>query len=163
VPRNYIPSVEQGVRDALVEGPGGFPVVDVAVVLKDGKHHSVDSSDYAFRTAGKNAVKEALAKVGTVTLQPIMKVQIHVPAVFAGGLVPTISGIKGQVLGFDGHPTAAGWDVFDCLLPMAALDNLFNTLASATRGTAWFTSEFDHYEEARQEDVAAFEERMARA
>ena len=164
VPRNYIPAVEQGVRDALEQGPNGFPVVDIAVVLKDGKAHSVDSSDFAFRTAGKNAVKEALAKAGTRTLQPIMRVRIHVPSVFSGGLVPTVSGIKGQVLGFDGHPSAAGWDVFDCLLPMAALDNLYNTLASATRGTAWFTSGFDHYEEVRQEDVAAFENgRMARA
>jgi elongation factor G len=97
-------------------------------------------------------------------LQPIMRVQIHVPSVFAGGLVPTISGLKGQVLGFDGHPSAAGWDLFDCLLPMATLDTLFSTLASATRGTAWFTVEFDHYEEVRHEDVAAFEgARMARA
>lgn len=164
VPRNYIPAVEAGVREALAEGPCGYPVVDVGVVLKDGKHHAVDSSDFAFRTAGKNAVREALAKTGTVTLQPIMRVQIHVPSIFAGGLVPTISSLKGQVLGFDGHPTAAGWDVFDCLLPMAALDNLFNTLASATRGTAWFTSDFDHYEEVRGEDAAALENaRAARA
>lgn len=163
VPRNYIPAVETGVREALEEGPGGCPVVDLSVVLKDGKHHAVDSSDFAFRTAGKNAVREALAKIGTVTLQPIMRIHINVPSIYAGGLVPTISGLKGQVQGFDAHPTAAGWDVFDCLLPMAALDNLYNTLASATRGTAWFISEFDHYEEVRGEDAAALETARARA
>ena len=161
VPRNYIPAVEAGARDALQGGPGGHPVVDVSVVLKDGKHHAVDSSDYAFRTAGKNAVREALANLGTVILQPIMKVQIQVPSIFAGGLVPTISGLKGQVLGFDAHPTAAGWDVFDCLLPMAALDNLYNTLASATRGTAWYTSEFDRYEKVSKEDMAEIDNQMA--
>ncbi|MCB1338250.1 MAG: elongation factor G [Maritimibacter sp.] len=154
VPRNYIPSVEAGARDALVEGPNGFPVVDVSVELKDGKSHSVDSSDFAFRTAGKNAIKEALAEVGTVLLQPIMKVDIHVPSVFSGALVPIVSGMKGQVLGFEGHPTAAGWDVFQTLLPMTAEDDLFNALGSATRGTAWFTTQFDHYQEARKEELA---------
>ena len=154
VPRNYIPSVEHGAVEALAEGPNGFPVVDVSVELKDGKSHSVDSSDFAFKTAGKMAIKEILADVGTVLLQPIMKVDIHVPSVFSGQLVPIVSGIKGQVLGFEAHPTAAGWDVFQTLLPKTAEDELFNALGSATRGTAWFTSAFDHYQEARKEELA---------
>jgi elongation factor G len=151
VPRNYIPSVEEGVRDALAQGPRGFPVVDVSVELKDGKAHSVDSSDHAFRTAGKNAIREALAEVGTVLLQPVMKIDIHVPSVFSGALVPLVSGLKGQVLGFEPHESAAGWDVFQLLLPMVSEDALFVTLAASTRGTAWFTSSFDHYE-VRKED-----------
>ncbi|MEK6216998.1 MAG: elongation factor G, partial [Boseongicola sp.] len=110
VPRNYIPAVEHGARDALADGPEGNPVVDVGVTLKDGKTHTVDSSDFSFRTAGANAVREALAEAGTVVLQPVMKVHIHVPSVFAGGLVQLVSGLKGQVLGFEGHPTATGWD-----------------------------------------------------
>jgi elongation factor G len=154
VPRNYIPSVEAGAVEALIEGPNGFPVVDVSVELKDGKSHSVDSSDFAFKTAGRNAVKEALADVGTVLLQPIMKIDIHVPSVFSGGLVPIVSGMKGQVLGFEGHEAAAGWDVFQALLPMAAEDDLFNALAGATRGTAWYNATFDHYQEARKEELA---------
>lgn len=154
VPRNYIPSVEAGARDALAAGPMGFPVVDVAVTLKDGKTHSVDSSDFAFRTAGASAVREALAEVGTVLLQPILRVDIHVPAVFSGGLVPMAAGLKGQVLGFEADEAAAGWEVFHMLLPMAAEDGLFAALAGATRGTAWFTSTFDHYQEARKEDLA---------
>lgn len=154
VPRNYIPAVEAGAVEALAEGPQGFAVVDVSVELKDGKSHSVDSSDFAFRTAGKNAVKEALAELGTVVLQPIMKVDIHVPSVFSGNLVPLVSGLKGQVLGFEAHARAAGWDVFQTLLPMASEDELFNALAAATRGTAWFTSAFDHYQEARRDEIA---------
>lgn len=155
VPRNYIPSVEEGARDALVAGPSGFPVVDVSVELKDGKAHAVDSSDHAFRTAGKNAVREALAEVGTVVLQPIMKVDIQVPSQFSGALVPVVSGLKGQVLGFAPHDTAAGWDLFQILLPMAAEDGLFAALAAATRGTAWFTSAFDHYQEASRDELKA--------
>ncbi|MBQ4825428.1 elongation factor G [Leisingera sp. HS039] len=154
VPKNYIPSVEAGAREALAQGLNGHPVVDVCVTLKDGKHHSVDSSDYAFRTAGKNAVREALSEAGAVLLQPIMRVHIHVPSVFTGGLVPVVSGMKGQILGFEAEDGVAGWDVFETLLPMSAQDNLCNTLASATRGTGWFSTDFDHYEEARRADFA---------
>lgn len=154
VPKNYIPSVEAGAREALAQGLNGHPVVDVCVTLKDGKHHSVDSSDYAFRTAGKNAVREALTEAGAVLLQPIMRVHIHVPSVFTGGLVPVVSGMKGQILGFEAEVGVAGWDVFETLLPMSAQDDLCNTLASATRGTGWFSTDFDHYEEARRADFA---------
>jgi elongation factor G len=150
VPRNYIPSVEMGARDALSEGPLGFPVVDVKVELKDGKSHSVDSSDFAFRTAGHNAIKEALETAGTTVLQPIMKVEIQVPSVFDGNLVQLVSGLKGQVLGFDTHPECEGWDVFRALLPMASEEELSRGLGGATRGTAWFSSELDHYEEVRE-------------
>lgn len=153
IPRNFIPAVQAGITEALAEGPGGYPVVDLSVTLLDGKHHSVDSSDHAFRTAGKNAMKEALAEARTIMLQPIAQVLIHVPSVFAGGLVPTVSGMKGQVLGFEGHPTAAGWDVFRAQMPMSAIDDLLNALGSAARGTAWVTAEFDHYEEIRSDEL----------
>ncbi|MEL6647879.1 MAG: elongation factor G, partial [Pseudomonadota bacterium] len=154
VPRNYIPAVEAGVIEALSAGPNGFPVVDVAVTLTDGKHHAVDSSDFAFRMAGKTAMKEAMAQSGAQLLEPIAQVLIHVPSIYAGGLVPLVSGMKGQVLGFEGHPTAAGWDVFRATLPMVALDDLSTSLASAARGTGWFTANFDHYTEARAEELA---------
>ncbi|MEZ5714734.1 MAG: elongation factor G [Paracoccaceae bacterium] len=149
VPRNYIPSVEAGAREALANGPAGHPVVDVKVTLKDGKAHSVDSSDFAFRTAGKAAVREALAEAGTQVLQPIMQVEIHVPSVFAGELVQLVSGLKGQVQGFEAHEDAAGWEVFRALLPMASEEELSQALAGATRGTAWFSTALDHYEAAR--------------
>ncbi len=150
VPRNYIPSVEAGAREALTKGPSGFPVVDVAVELKDGKSHSVDSSDFAFRIAGQNAVRQALEQVGTTILQPILKVDIHVPSVFDGSLVQLVSGLKGQVLGFETNPNAQGWDVFQALLPMASEEELSRALGSATRGTAWYHADLDHYEELRE-------------
>lgn len=163
VPRNYIPAVEAGARDALSEGPNGCEVVDVEVVLKDGKHHAVDSSDFAFRTAGKAALRAAFEAAGTTVLQPIVRIDIHVPSVFAGGLVPVVSGLKGQVLGFEGHPTATGWDVFSARLPAAGTDELLRALAGATRGTAWFVSRFDHYEPAQLADLEAAQRGLAEA
>ena len=154
VPRNYIPAVENGARDAMTTGPHGHPVVDVGVELKDGKSHSVDSSDFAFRTAGQSAVREALSEIGTVVLQPILAVEIHVPTMFSGGLVQIASSLKGHVLGFEAHGTATGWDVFRALLPMASQEELSRALSSATRGTAWFGATLDHYEETREPAVA---------
>ncbi|WP_425043151.1 elongation factor G [Primorskyibacter sp. S87] len=149
VPRNYIPAVEHGAKDALVEGPQGFPVVDVQVTLKDGKHHSVDSSDFAFRTAGKSAVREALREAKPVVLQPILRAEIHLPSDFVGDLVPVISSLQGQVLGFEGNPDSSGWEIFNALLPAVAEAELNRSIASATRGTGWVDLSFDHYEELR--------------
>ncbi|MCA0871729.1 elongation factor G [Seohaeicola saemankumensis] len=149
VPKNYIPSVAAGAEDALQEGPNGHPVVDLKVTLTDGKHHAVDSSDYAFRTAGKTAVRDALTEAKPVVLQPVLKAEIHLPSDFVGDLVPTISGLQGQVLGFEANPDAAGWEIFNALLPAVARDELTRTLASATRGTGWACFSFDHYEELR--------------
>ncbi len=147
VPRNYIPSVESGCQEALGKGPLGFRVVDVGVTLTDGKHHSVDSSDFAFKTAGLMGMREALREAGPVLLQPIDHVDIHVPSAYTGGLVALISSLKGQVLGFDPHPTAKGWDIFRALLPGPMHDELFQSLGGMTHGTAWVESRFDHYEE----------------
>jgi elongation factor G len=155
VPKAYIPSVEAGVREALREGNNSHPVVDVAVVLKYGKHHAVDSSDFAFRTAAKNAVRSALDQADLVLLQPIMKVAIHVPSVFSGRVIPVISNRKGQVLGFAAEDGKAGWVVLEALIPLVAQDGLCHSLASASRGTGWFETAFDHYEEVRQDELAA--------
>ena len=155
VPKSYIPAVEAGAREALAEGPNGYHVVDISITLKDGKHHAVDSSDFAFRTAGKNAVRAALIEAGTRILQPISLVTIHVPSPFSGGLVPLTSGLKGHVLGFEAHPTAAGWDVFRAHVPKAVEDDLFAAPASTARGTAWYRSDLDHYEEVRDRQPAA--------
>ncbi len=154
VPRNYIPSVEHGAEDALGEGPQGHPVVDLQVTLLDGKHHSVDSSDFAFRTAGKMAVRDAVRQAGAVLLQPVMRVEMHMPTVFVGDIVPAISTLHGQVLGFETDPDAAGWEVFRALLPAVVRDDLFRALASATRGTGWAEVAFDHYEVVRDANAA---------
>lgn len=161
VPRNYIPAVEAGARDAMARGPLGFAVVDVAVTLTDGKHHAVDSSDHAFRTAAKNGVREALEKAGPVVLQPIERVEIHVPSVYSGGLVALAGSLKGQVLGFAAHPKARGWDVFQALIPAPAKEELFQALGGLSHGTAWFESHFDHYEELHGKDAERIREARA--
>lgn len=147
VPRNYIPSVEEGAREAMTRGPMGFAVTDAAITLTDGKHHAVDSSDHAFRTAGRMAVRQALAKAGPVLLQPIHRIDIHVPRIYAGAMVAMISALKGQILGFDRDPAFRGWDIFRALLPAATEEDLVTALGSATQGSAWHESRFDHYEE----------------
>ncbi|MCG6903801.1 MAG: elongation factor G [Rhodobacter sp.] len=153
VPRNFIPSVENGAKEALERGPLGFPVVDIGVTLTDGKHHSVDSSDHAFRTAGLMGVRDALREGQPVLLQPIDHVDIHVPSVYSGALVAQISSLKGQVLGFDPHPVAKGWDVFRALLPAPMQGELFQSLGGLTHGTAWVEARFDHYEEIHGRDA----------
>jgi len=147
VPRNYIPSVDAGAQEATERGPLGFPVIDIAVTLTDGKHHAVDSSDHAFRTAGRMGVREALTQAGPLLLQAIDRVSVHVPSACSGALVALVSGLKGQVLGFDRDPAARGWDVFRANLPASAREELLQALAGATQGTAWIEAEFDHFEE----------------
>ncbi len=147
VPRNYIPSVEAGARDALEKGPLGFPVDDVSATLTDGQHHSVDSSDFAFRTAARAAMREALGQAAPVLLQPICAVELHAPSVNGGALSGIVASLRGQVLGFDRDPRAKGWDVFRALIPGAALEELERALRAATHGVGWFSAEFDHYEE----------------
>lgn len=147
VPRNYIPAVEHGAREALAKGPLGFPVVDVKVTLTDGQHHAVDSSDMAFRIAGRGAVAQALAEAVPVLLQPMHLVTFAVPAVFTGGLGAVVAALRGHVLGFDRDPGAKGWDLFRAILPEAALDDLAAQIRSVTQGVGRFTAAFDHFEE----------------
>lgn len=147
VPRNFFPAIESGVLEAMLSGPNGYQVVDLRVVLIDGKTHSVDSSDLAFRTAAKVAVREALELAGCRVLQPIASVEVSVPSFYAGTLVQLFNSLKGQVLGFEADQNAKGWDVFRAMLPLSKEDELSRALSSATRGTAWFSSVLDHYEE----------------
>jgi translation elongation factor EF-G len=101
VPRNYIPSVEEGVIDGLKHGPLGFPVVDIAVTLIDGSYHTVDSSDMAFRTAGRIGVVDALPQCHPVLLEPIHSVEIICPNDATAKINAILSGRRGQILGFD--------------------------------------------------------------
>ncbi|WP_206454408.1 elongation factor G [Aurantimonas marina] len=153
VPRNYIPSVEAGARDALVSGPLGFSVVDIGVTLTDGQYHAVDSSDFAFRAAGRAAVVEALAEGAPMLLQPIHEAAIHAPSLYTGALVAMISSLKGRVLGFEPNPDARGWDLLRARVPAGALEELGQALRSATQGIGWFESTFDHYEEVYGRDA----------
>ena len=111
VPRNYIPSVEEGVIDALKHGPLGFPVVDVAVKLVDGSYHTVDSSDMAFQLAGRLAMNEGLPQCQPVLLEPIYQVEIVCPSEATAKMNALMSGHRGQILGFDTREGWDGWDV----------------------------------------------------
>jgi elongation factor G len=147
IPKNYFPSVEIGVRDYLEEGPLGFPVVDVSVTLTDGSFHTVDSSDMAFRAAGRLAMSEGMPKCNPVLLEPVMAVSIVVPSEANARINGIISQRRGQILGFDGREGWPGWDVIEAHIPASEMDNLIVDLRSATAGVGSFTSKFDHLAE----------------
>ncbi len=147
VPKQYIPSVETGVKEYLVRGPLGFPVVDVAVTLTDGSYHSVDSSDMAFKQAGRLAMSEALPNCSPVLLEPVMSVQIMVPSEFTSKVNGLVSGRRGQLLGFDAREGWAGWDEVQALIPQSELQNIIIELRSLTQGSGTFTFKFDHLAE----------------
>jgi elongation factor G len=147
VPKNYIPSVEIGVRDYLHSGPLGFHVVDVAVCLIDGSYHSVDSSDMAFRQAGRIAMTEGMPQCSPVLLEPIMAVEIAVPSEATARINGIISSRRGQILGFDTRPGWPGWDLVEAHLPESEIQNLIVELRSATSGVGTFNAKFDHLAE----------------
>jgi len=147
VPRNFIPAVEAGAREAMDKGPLGFRVIDVGVNLIDGRHHSVDSSEFAFRVAARTAVRQGLSEASPVLMQPIYRTEIQLPSAYSGNLVPIVSALKAQVLGFEASADANGWDVFQALVPGSALDDLARAVRSVTRGVGYFSKTFDHFEE----------------
>jgi len=147
VPRNYIPSVEEGVKDGLKEGPLGFPVVDLAVALIDGSYHSVDSSDMAFRTAGRIGITEALPQCNPVLLEPIHQVEITCPTDATAKINAILSGRRGQILGFDTREGWPGWDQVRALMPESEIGDLIIEIRSATAGVGTFTFKFDHMAE----------------
>ncbi len=147
VPRQYIPSVEEGMRQGLEKGPLGFPVTDLHVRLTDGQHHSVDSSDIAFKIAGQMGIREALEQAGSVLLEPMYEVSCHVPDSFTGALNPRIAVLHGQVLGFERDPEHEGWEVLKVMLPGQSLHRLLGELRGATQGTGRFEARFSHYQE----------------
>ena len=147
VPKQYIPAVETGAKEYLQRGPLGFPVVDVSVTLFDGQYHSVDSSDQAFKTAGRLAMQEGLPNCEPVLLEPIYEVVISVPSEFTAKVHGLISGRRGQILGFAGKPGWDGWDEVKCQMPQAELQDLIIELRSLTFGVGSFDWRFDHLQE----------------
>ncbi|MET0443552.1 MAG: elongation factor G, partial [Pseudorhodoplanes sp.] len=147
VPRNYIPAVGEGVADALLRGPLGFPVIDLAVTLTDGSYHSVDSSDLAFRTAARIGVTEALPQCQPVLLEPIHVVEVVCPTDNTAKINAILSGRRGQILGFDTREGWPGWDVVRAMLPEAEIGDLIVELRSATAGAGSFTRAFDRMAE----------------
>jgi elongation factor G len=147
VPRSYIPSVEEGVKDALKHGPLGFQVVDVAVALVDGSYHTVDSSDMAFQTAGRIGISEGLPQCQPVLLEPIHLVEIVCPTDATAKINAILSGRRGQILGFDTREGWDSWDTVRAMMPESEIGDLIIEVRSATAGVGSFTFKFDHMAE----------------
>jgi elongation factor G len=147
VPRQFIGSVEDGVRDYLGRGPLGFPVVDVAVALCDGQYHSVDSSDMAFKTAARMAMQEAMPKCDPVLLEPIHAVEILTPSEFTSRIHGLVSSRRGQILQFGTKPDWPGWEIVEALMPQAEILDLVIELRSLTQGLGSYKAHFDHLQE----------------
>jgi elongation factor G len=147
VPKQWIPAVEQGARDGLTKGPLGFPVVDLEVTLIDGSHHSVDSSEMAFRTAGRIAIEEGLRGCGSVLLEPIEKVVVFAPSASLSNITSTLSARRGQILGFGPREGWPGWDRIEAYLPQSERLDLIAEIRSITQGLGTFEADFDHMAE----------------
>lgn len=151
IPRQYLPSVEIGVQEAMKAGPLGFPVVDVTVTIVDGSYHSVDSSDMAFRQAGRIAMADGLPACQPVLLEPVMRVEITTPSDGTARVNAMIPQRRGQILGIEPCDGASGgivgWDRIEALIPDAEMDDLIIELRSATSGVGTFRATHDHLSE----------------
>jgi elongation factor G len=147
IPKQWIPAVEQGVKDAMLKGPLGFPVVDVAVTLVDGSYHSVDSSELAFRLAGRAAMQEAMAQAVPHLLEPVQKLVLVTPASSTSRVSSAVASRRGQMLGMGPREGWTGWDRIEALIPEAELGGLEAELRSMSQGLASYEAEFDHLAE----------------
>src|SRR5258706_321600 len=144
IPREYIPAVEKGVKEATENGViAGYPMVDVKVTLFDGSYHDVDSSEIAFKIAGSMAFKQAARKASPVLLEPIMSVEVVVPEDFMGDVIGDLSSRRGKVLGMDTRPAA---QAIDARVPLAQMFGYSTDLRSMAQGRATYTMQFSHYE-----------------
>ena len=156
VPREYIPAVEKGVRDATETGAlAGYPLVDVKVSLIDGSSHDVDSSEIAFRIAGSIAFKAGARKASPIILEPIMAVEVVTPEDFMGDVIGDLSGRRGKIQGMEARGTA---QVIKSEVPLAQIFGYATDLRSMTQGRATYTMQFSHYEpvpQAISEEITA--------
>jgi elongation factor G len=145
VSRGYMPGIEKGLQDAMEEGfLAGYPMVDIGITIVDGKEHSVDSSEMAFRLAAKGAMKSALEKAGALLLEPFMKLAVYVEDQYLGDILSDLSGKRGRVLGQE--DMGGGIQMVRAEVPQAEMLNYAIDLKSMTSGTGSFEIEFDHYE-----------------
>jgi elongation factor G len=157
IPREYIPSVDKGIQEALDNGVvAGYPVVDVRVELVDGSYHEVDSSEMAFQIAGSMAAKEALKRANPALLEPIMDVEVVVPEEFMGDVMGDLSSRRGHIQGMDSR---GGGQVIRAMVPLSEMFGYATTVRSKTQGRATFTMQFDHYAEVPQSIAAEIAER----
>jgi len=148
IPKEFIPSVEKGLRETITSGPlAGFPVVGVKVKLVFGSYHDVDSSEMAFKLAASMAFKQGFAKAKPVLLEPIMKVEIVTPEDYLGDVMGDVSRRRGVLQGSDETPSGK---IINAMIPLGEMFGYATSLRSQTQGRATFTMEFDHYEPAPQ-------------
>lgn len=144
IPRNYIPSVEKGVRNAMLDGiVAGYPVVDIRVTLFDGSYHDVDSSDIAFQIAGGMALRKAAQQSNPVLLEPIMNVDVVISDEFMGTISGDINSRRGRVMGME---TRSKYQVLKAQVPLAEMFSYAADLRSMTGGRASYSMSFSHYE-----------------
>jgi elongation factor G len=145
IPREYIKSIDAGIRETLETGPyAGFPMVDVKATLHDGSYHEVDSSEMAFKIAGSLAVKDAIPKAGAVILEPIMKVEVTMPEEFMGDVIGDINSRRGHMEGMDSRGST---QVIRAFVPLAQMFGYVTDLRSMTQGRASSSMEFSNYAE----------------
>ena len=143
VPREYIPSVDAGLQEAMKNGVlAGYPLIDVKAKLYDGSYHEVDSSEAAFKVAASLALKNAASKAGAVILEPIMKVQVIAPEEYLGDVMGSITARRGQMEGMEDR---AGAKVINAMVPLSEMFGYATTLRSSTQGRGTFTMVMDHY------------------
>ncbi len=146
IPREYIPAVEKGIREALESGVlGGYPLVDVTVKLVDGSYHEVDSSEMAFKVAGSMALKDGVQRGSPVLLEPVMKVEVVVPEEYTGDIVGQLSSRRAQIEGM--HLHAQGLQAIRAFVPLGEMFGYATDLRSQTKGRGTYTMEFAHYAE----------------
>ncbi|PWL43553.1 elongation factor G [Christensenella sp. MSJ-20] len=146
VPREYIPAVEAGIREAAESGIlGGYEVVDFKATLVDGSYHEVDSSEMAFKIAGSMAFKEGMAKANPALLEPMMKCEVTVPEEYMGDVMGNLSSRRGHISGMEAH---GGTQVISAVVPLSEMFGYATDLRSSTQGRGTFSMQFSHYEEA---------------
>jgi elongation factor G len=145
IPRDYIPAVEKGIREALQTGVvAGYPVVDIVASLVDGSYHPVDSSEMAFQVAGSMGVKDAMQKAQPFLLEPVMKVNVVMPEEYLGDVMGDLSSRRGHILGMEGRGTSQS---VTANVPLAEMFGYATELRSMTSGRATYSMEFSHYAE----------------
>ena len=146
IPKEFIPSVEKGLRETITSGPlAGFPVVGVKVKLVFGSYHDVDSSEMAFKLAASMAFKQGFSKASPVLLEPIMKIEVVTPEEYVGDVMGDMSRRRGLLQGQEDTPSGK---TIDAMVPLGEMFGYATTIRSLTQGRATFTMEFDHYAEA---------------
>ena len=159
IPREYIPSVEKGMREQAESGYlVGFPIIDFTIELIDGKYHDVDSSTVAFEITGRGAMREAAERAGIKLLEPVMKVEVVTPEEFMGDVIGDMNSRRGQIQGTDSRGNA---QVVDAFVPLANMFGYVNELRSFTQGRAQYTMQFSHYDEVPSNVAQEIKEKLA--